>query len=188
MTELLRDWVRDIFIVAVGLYFVELVVPQGSMRKYIRFIFSIMILSVVLSPLAYLWSGRQTLESFSQGKEAYGQLLEQWEAEGAGQKEDRELGELDQIQKTQLEQIYSEKLSGQIYALLENRFPQVRPGQIRIFLEDTAGMEDFGKVREIVIKIREEEYVNSIRSCIADALGMEEDKIRVTADWEGEAS
>ena len=75
-----------------------------------------------------------------------------------------------------------------LYALLENRFPQVRPGQIRIFLEDTAGMEDFGKVREIVIKIREEEYVNSIRSCIADALGMEEDKIRVTADWEGEAS
>ena len=53
MTDLLKDWVRDIFIIVTGLCFAEIVIPKGNMKKYLKFVFSIMILGVVLSPVSY---------------------------------------------------------------------------------------------------------------------------------------
>lgn len=50
------DWVRDIFLLILTISFIEILLPEGSMSKYLRFIFSMIILAAILSPIAYLKS------------------------------------------------------------------------------------------------------------------------------------
>ncbi|MDD2215936.1 MAG: stage III sporulation protein AF [Eubacteriales bacterium] len=47
----MREWVWNIFLMIAALSFVEIVLPDGSMQKYLKFIFSLMILSVIVYPL-----------------------------------------------------------------------------------------------------------------------------------------
>ena len=44
-------WTRDIFIIILSITFVEVMLPEGTMKKYIKFIFSIIIMAVILSPI-----------------------------------------------------------------------------------------------------------------------------------------
>ncbi|MDD2217663.1 MAG: stage III sporulation protein AF [Eubacteriales bacterium] len=48
-----NEWVKNIFMIVLGLSFVEILLPEGDMSKYLKYIFSIMILAVILSPLRY---------------------------------------------------------------------------------------------------------------------------------------
>lgn len=50
MSEL-TTWVRDILIIVISLTFIEILIPEGSMEKYLRFIFSLIILAVILQPI-----------------------------------------------------------------------------------------------------------------------------------------
>lgn len=52
--EIVREWVRNIFIIIVAVTFVEILLPTGSMSKYLKFIFSLIIMAIILSPLAIL--------------------------------------------------------------------------------------------------------------------------------------
>lgn len=49
----INEWVKSIFMIVVTLSFVEILLPQGDMSKYLKYIFSLMILAVILSPLRY---------------------------------------------------------------------------------------------------------------------------------------
>ncbi len=49
--EIAAAWVKDIFIVILSITFIEILMPEGTMAKYLKFIFSIVILAVILSPI-----------------------------------------------------------------------------------------------------------------------------------------
>ncbi len=48
------QWIKDIFIIIISLTFLEILIPNSNMEKYIKFIFSLIILSIIISPLKYL--------------------------------------------------------------------------------------------------------------------------------------
>lgn len=50
----LYQWVRDIFIIIISLSFFQILLPESSMGKYVRFIFSLVILMIILQPLVKL--------------------------------------------------------------------------------------------------------------------------------------
>ncbi|MEG1584072.1 MAG: stage III sporulation protein AF [Anaerovorax sp.] len=52
--EVAREWVKNVFIIIVAISFVEMLLPAGNMKKYIRFIFSLIIMAIILSPIAIL--------------------------------------------------------------------------------------------------------------------------------------
>lgn len=52
--ELVREWVRNIFVIVVTVTFLEILLPTGCMRKYLKFIFSLIILAIIISPLTIL--------------------------------------------------------------------------------------------------------------------------------------
>ena len=52
--EVIKEWVRNIFILILALSFIEMLLPSGNMRKYIRYIFSMAIMASILMPLAAL--------------------------------------------------------------------------------------------------------------------------------------
>ena len=46
----MKDWVWNIFIMTASLAFLELVLPEGSIRKYLKFILSLIVLAVIIYP------------------------------------------------------------------------------------------------------------------------------------------
>ena len=52
--NVISEWVKNIFIIIVALTFVEMLLPDGAMEKYVKYVFSLVILATILSPLANL--------------------------------------------------------------------------------------------------------------------------------------
>lgn len=50
---LISSWVKDIFLIILAVTFLEILIPESSMAKYLKFIFSIIILATILSPISY---------------------------------------------------------------------------------------------------------------------------------------
>ena len=51
MTENLLTWVKDNFLIIISLSFFQILLPDSSLEKYIKFIFSLVILDVILEPV-----------------------------------------------------------------------------------------------------------------------------------------
>lgn len=47
-------WVKDIFLIIISLTFFQIMIPDSDMTKYLKFIFSLVILSVILEPIVNL--------------------------------------------------------------------------------------------------------------------------------------
>ena len=50
-------WVKDIFLVIISLTFFQILIPDSKMDKYIRFIFSLVILAIIAEPVIVLVNG-----------------------------------------------------------------------------------------------------------------------------------
>lgn len=48
----MREWVWNLFLVIAALSFIEIVMPEGGMRSYLKFIFSLIILGVIVYPIS----------------------------------------------------------------------------------------------------------------------------------------
>lgn len=51
MTDNLMLWVRDIFLIIISLSFFRILLPESSLEKYLKFIFSLIVLAVILEPV-----------------------------------------------------------------------------------------------------------------------------------------
>ncbi|MBR3786296.1 MAG: stage III sporulation protein AF [Firmicutes bacterium] len=49
----ITTWVREVFIIILSITFLEILLPEGSMKKYVKFIYSIVIMAVILSPILH---------------------------------------------------------------------------------------------------------------------------------------
>ena len=51
MADNLMLWVRDIFLIIISLSFFRILMPESSLEKYLKFIFSLIVLAVILEPV-----------------------------------------------------------------------------------------------------------------------------------------
>ena len=51
--ELIKQWVSNLFIIILALSFIEILLPDSSIGKYIRFIFLLVIMATILYPVIY---------------------------------------------------------------------------------------------------------------------------------------
>ena len=54
MADELMQWVRDIFLIIISLSFFQILLPESSLEKYLKFIFSLLILAFILEPIIRL--------------------------------------------------------------------------------------------------------------------------------------
>lgn len=52
--DILKEFIRNMFVIILILSFIELILPQNSLSKYIKYIFSLIILITILHPITYL--------------------------------------------------------------------------------------------------------------------------------------
>ena len=171
MADLLKDWVRDIFIIVTGLCFAEIVLPKGSMKKYLKFVFSIMILGVVISPVAHFLEGDYTEESLTEEYEAYVETFGNVQSETA----EEELGE---VQNVQIEEIYRDKIESEVLAAVSGYYSDVQIDGVEIYMDSSAGAgKEPAYIQKIVIKGEETEYVNNIIRCVSQRLGIDDSMV-----------
>lgn len=95
----MKDWVWNIFIITTSLAFVEILLPDGNIRKYLKFIFSIFILAVIVFPF-----GDRSLNQLSSAFKVSGQNDYAISNEGGEM-----LEKILSTQTRQIEEIYNEK-------------------------------------------------------------------------------
>lgn len=54
MMEQMTLWIKDVFLIIISLTFFQIIIPDSVMEKYIRFIFSVIILAVIAEPVIVL--------------------------------------------------------------------------------------------------------------------------------------
>lgn len=52
--DIVKQWVSNLFIIILALSFIEILLPDTSMGKYIKFVFSLVIMATVMYPVIYL--------------------------------------------------------------------------------------------------------------------------------------
>lgn len=52
--EIMKEWVKNIFILILALTFIEMLLPTSRMEKFLKFIFSLVVMATILSPLLFL--------------------------------------------------------------------------------------------------------------------------------------
>jgi len=52
--SILKEWVSNLFIIITALTFIEMLLPDSSMGKYLRYIFSLVIMATILYPVIYI--------------------------------------------------------------------------------------------------------------------------------------
>jgi len=49
--DMIKEWVNNLFIMILMLTFTEILLPDNSIAKYVKFIFSLVIMTAVLYPI-----------------------------------------------------------------------------------------------------------------------------------------
>lgn len=49
--NMIASWVKELFVVILSITFLEIMLPEGTLRKYVTFIFSIVMMALILSPI-----------------------------------------------------------------------------------------------------------------------------------------
>lgn len=52
--DMIKQWVSNLFIIITALSFIEILLPDSSMAKYLKFMFSLVIMATVLYPVIYI--------------------------------------------------------------------------------------------------------------------------------------
>lgn len=52
--DVIKEWVSNLFIIILALTFIEMLLPETSMGKYLKFIFSLVIMATIMYPIIYL--------------------------------------------------------------------------------------------------------------------------------------
>ncbi len=51
--DIVKQWVSNLFIIILALSFIEILLPDTSMGKYVKFVFSLVIMATILYPIIY---------------------------------------------------------------------------------------------------------------------------------------
>lgn len=52
--EVIQEWVRNIFIFILSLTFIEMLMPSGSIKPYLKYVFSLAIIASIITPIGGL--------------------------------------------------------------------------------------------------------------------------------------
>ncbi|MDO4482115.1 MAG: stage III sporulation protein AF [Bacillota bacterium] len=177
MTDMLKDWVRDIFIIVTALCFTETVLPKGGMRKYLKFIFSLIILGVVISPAVYLTDGAGLKDEITGTYGEYSMYTETL-AKADSEPEDAG-GSLEEVQNIQIKEIYRQKIVYETERAVSEYYPEVKIEGVEVYLGEPlhGDKKELSYVSKIVIKGEDCEYVSNIVRCVSQRLGIEDSLI-----------
>ena len=145
--EFLTIWLKEIVLVFIFISIVELVLPNGNMKKYINMIIGFLIIIVIIGPFVKL-----IYKDYSFARGLYKNQIEGINFEY------RENQELNRIQEEQIKNFYIEKLQGEIEDLVLNTMDYFIE-DIKISIDE--GKESFGKLESVELILTDKQDIQS---------------------------
>lgn len=142
MIEILQDLVRELVVLVILAVFLELLLPHGDLRRYVRMVFGLLIIVAVLQAAVSFWNRdlAADLSWVSIGppdREVTGEILREGERLWQ-QGQDRAMSE------------YEEGLARQIRALAGLN-PELAVVEVRVRLEDGTGASVPGRLEAVIL-------------------------------------
>lgn len=133
LSEFIFSWVKDIALLFVIITLIELVMPKGSMKRYINFVVGLLIIFTVINPFV-----RLTKIDFQLERQVFKHIDEKL-------RYDEKILE---GQENQIEGLYKERLAREIKTYIEDNSEE-RVAAVR--LDIAKGEENFGKISSLKV-------------------------------------
>ena len=152
-------WIKDVVLISAILGFVQWILPSGTFEKYLKYIFSLIMLSAILTPLMKEHIITAGME-LPQGAVAY-EKNESWSVDDTG---------LTTYQEIQIREILKERIRREIYLTLNDQFPGISEEDIEVYIEQRSLEEGYDHCM-ITIKTKENQS-REIRSLLEQHLDL----------------
>ncbi len=160
MLEMLRDWAMVLSGVAVFGSLCEVILPEGSLQKYIRLGLGMLLVLALISPF------QKFLQKDFAGMDGSGGIHAYWERENMEEK-----------QKQEVLHFYRENLSQKMEQTLREEFPGFS-GEVTCKVEEE-NPEKFGQILQIRVEADGNGTAEQIREVLCREYGVEKNQVEV---------
>jgi stage III sporulation protein AF len=175
MTDFLRSWIINITVIIIFIMFLDTVMPNNAMKRYINVVVGLLIIIVVIKPFVLV---RDYAESFNREFVETSNFIDGRGLEG-------ENIEVSKFQKQQAVEIFENNMKGKIKKLVDNSTKsEFNDVSVELELERNIESDDFGNIKSITVNLnngnKEVIEVNQIK--IAADKGVHENKNVINED------
>lgn len=161
--EVLREWAMTVAGIVVFGSACEMILPDGSFRKYVRLAIGLVLILTLVSPLQGLLKTEMDFDIAEQSIDAYS-LKNDMEGQ----------------QQTDVLRLYRQNLNEKMQASLTERFNNI-PMEVRCTVEEKEP-ETFGVIREVAVMVDAAygiDITQEIGEILSKDFGVEEKKLKV---------
>ncbi|HYF82838.1 MAG TPA: stage III sporulation protein AF [Clostridia bacterium] len=175
MADFLRSWITNITVIIIFVMFLDMIMPNDSMKRYINVIVGLLIIIVVIKPFVLV---KDYAESFDNQFLEAASFVEQSGNQG-------ENAEISKFQQQQAVEIFEDNMKGQIVKLVKNSTKSdYKDVTVDLELERNIESEDFGNIKHITVGLSGDrnKVIQVDRINIGDNEGIEENKNVINKD------
>ena len=167
------EWVRNLTMIVILFSFVEILLPGSGMKRCMKFIFSLAMLAMVLSPISDLMQKDVSVL----GNVPVSEELRELAARGDdGTADDNTIS---RVQTKQIETVYVEKLKTQLTEDLKEKFSGITVTSVEIYINNEVRSSGFGKPEKASVTISDPDFEKAVRDFTADRLQIEKRSVTI---------
>lgn len=186
----IREWVTDMTLIIILFSCLELLLPGGTMRSYMKFVFSLILLAVMTAPLSAAVlpqtesvSGRIPVseENRSAGSSEQNQEQEKQPADRLAPAQNSLPDDrLTQVQTKQIARVYEEKLTEQLVRGLQEKFTGITVQSVEIYINNENRSDGYGRPEKAAVAIDDPEIAQEVAAYTAELLHIKTRNVTVT--------
>ncbi|HYE09684.1 MAG TPA: stage III sporulation protein AF [Patescibacteria group bacterium] len=147
MADFLRSWILDITVIIIFVMFLDMIMPNNSMKRYINVVVGLLIIIVVIKPFVLV---KDYAESFNNEFLEASSFVEQGGDQGKS-------GEISKFQQQKAIEIFENNMKGQIVKLVKNSTKsEYKAVSVDLELERNIESEDFGNIKSIAVMLSDD--------------------------------
>ncbi len=139
VSDFIYSWIKDLVIIFIIITLVDLVMPKGSMHRYIRFVIGLLIIFAVINPFVNLGN-----IDFQLDKEVFRNIDNQFSINE----------EIIEGQESQIEMMYKDKIANELEGFIDEN-TEYRVSELDIEIDKTE--DNFGAISYINLLIQNED-------------------------------
>lgn len=166
MADFLREWILNITVIIIFVMFLDTIMPNSSMKRYINVVVGLLIIIVVIKPFVLV---KDYAESFQAGYlDAYSFVEQEVGAV--------KTGDFSKYQKEKAIEIFEENIKAKIVRLVKSSAGEgYGEVYVDLELEKDIQKEDFGNIRALTVRLTDTEneviQVDKIKISINEGTG-----------------
>ncbi|HYF75415.1 MAG TPA: stage III sporulation protein AF [Candidatus Nitrosocosmicus sp.] len=146
MADFLRNWIMNITVIIIFVMFLDTIMPNSSMKRYINVVVGLLIIIVVIQPFVLV---KDYADSFDK---EYIEASSFIEISGSGDKS----AEISKFQQEKAVEIFENNMKEQIKKLVKSSFAAgYEDISVDLELERDISDENFGNIKSVAVKLKE---------------------------------